>query len=138
MTLCSEMLNQFQNLILRESVLLWVLMVLALSSYFLMMSFIRVKWVKIKRLKYSKVGEGTKNVRMVQEMLKGYENFVFSFLIPSHFMHPLHILHTLLTFFVLFNFFENFNYMFFFHFTRQQYCVKRLNTLEIETKKLKY
>ena len=72
------------------------------------------RWVKIKRLKYSKVGEDIKNVRRVWEMWRGDENFVFSFLIPSHFMHPFHILYTLLTFFVPFNFFENFNFMSFF------------------------
>ena len=43
--LYSEMLSQFENLILKDPVLLWVLMVPALSSYSLITHIIRVGWV---------------------------------------------------------------------------------------------
>ena len=44
LTLCNGILSQFYNLIRREPVLLWVLVVLALSSYSLMALFMRIGW----------------------------------------------------------------------------------------------
>ena len=83
-------------------------------------------WKKIKRLKYSKIGVGTKNVRMVREMWEWYKNYFFSFpishisrtfstflVLSSHSFYCAHISCTL-KFFEIFNLF---NYYFSFYWT---------------------